>query len=88
MTNKPIKNPVNYTNVNAQIRCLNKFVASNLYQCCKEISDWKDKGIVPKGKVLEASQILTDAYFKGRNLIYVESAISMQAIRKIAKSKH
>lgn len=71
------------SNARENMQQMKQFVAENMKQCCHELIEWQDTGVLSNGKVREASRMLVGIY-RSDSLSIVESEIKSQALRKVA----
>ena len=69
------------TDVKTQLSLMQSVVLGNLTQCCQEILDWQNTGILIKtGKIKEAADHLTDDAFSSNKFIHVGNFVKDSAM--------
>lgn len=67
-----------------QINACEAVIRENLQDCCKELSEWWDTGLLSDGKLRQAAALLKDKGFTDP-IRMAERHVEMLAVRSIAE---
>ena len=59
------------------------FIELHLRECCLELREWENTGIIPDGRLREAKSILIHPALKERSLTHVESAVKRASMEYV-----
>jgi hypothetical protein len=59
------------------------YVDTHLKECCIELMTWRDTGVLPDGRMRNATKFLTDSVFACQQLVHVENCVKNCAMGRI-----
>lgn len=72
------------TEVSEQLAAMEHIVENNLRECCKDIEQWHNIGVLPPNTLIRvAAEKLTDLVFSGTQLVHVENCVNRLARKTV-----